>query len=50
MHDLDHAGEARGFTGEDKAKNSVCFLFAILVICGATFSTGASCVDCRAVF
>lgn len=27
--------------GEDKAKNSVCFLFALMVICHSRFSTGA---------
>jgi hypothetical protein len=27
--------------GEDKAKNSVCFVFALMVICHSRFSTGA---------
>ncbi len=27
--------------GEDKAKNNVCFSFALVVICLSRFSTGA---------
>ena len=30
--------------GEHKAKNNVCFLFAMVLICSSRFSTGASCV------
>jgi hypothetical protein len=27
--------------GEDKAKNSICFFFALMLFCGSRFSTGA---------
>ena len=34
--------------GEDKAKNNVCFCFALMVICESRFSTGARCIRLRA--
>jgi hypothetical protein len=40
----------RAGIGEHKAKNSVCFLFAIMLLCSSQFSTGARCVVFRAVF
>jgi hypothetical protein len=36
--------------GEYKAKNNVCFLFALMVLCSSLFSTGASCAVFRTVF
>jgi hypothetical protein len=37
-----------GLRGEDKAKNNVCFCFALVVSCGSRFSTGARCIRRRA--
>ncbi len=36
--------------GEHKAKNNVCFLFAMVVGWASLFSTGAPCAVFRAVF
>jgi hypothetical protein len=37
-------------TGEDKAKNNVCFLFAMVVVWASPFSTGERCAVFQAVF
>jgi hypothetical protein len=39
-----------GGQGEHKAKNIVCFLFAMVVVWASLFSTGAPCGIFRAVF
>jgi hypothetical protein len=36
--------------GEHKAKNNVCFLFAMMVVWASSFSTGARCGVFRTVF
>jgi hypothetical protein len=36
--------------GETKAKNNVCFLFAMVVVWASPFSTGERCAVFRAVF
>jgi hypothetical protein len=36
--------------GETKAKNNICFLFAMVLLCSSQLSTGALCGVFRAVF
>jgi hypothetical protein len=44
------AASRRTPQGETKAKNNVCFLFAMMLLCSSLFSTGAPCGVFRRVF
>jgi hypothetical protein len=44
------AASCRSSGGEHKAKYSVCFLFAMVIVWASLFSTGAPCAAFRAVF
>jgi hypothetical protein len=43
-------GQRPHSNGEHKAKNNVCFLFAMVVVWASLFSTGAPCAVFQAMF